>query len=42
MTNEIIKPESAIICLGVDARAFSVVANTKTGRILNQKIGARL
>jgi hypothetical protein len=38
--NEIIKKETAIVCLGVDARAFGVVADTTTGRILNQKIGA--
>ena len=40
MTNAIIKTESAITCMGVKARAFGVVANTETGRILNQKIGA--
>jgi len=40
MSNEIIKQESAINIFGVDGRAFNVVANTETGRILNQKIGA--
>ena len=38
--NKIIKPESPINCLGVASRAIGVVANTETGRILNQKIGA--
>lgn len=37
--NEIIKQESAVSLFGIDARAFGVVANTETGRILNQKIG---
>lgn len=39
MTNEIIKPEAAVDLFGLQARAFAVVANTETGRILNQKIG---
>lgn len=40
MTNKIIKLESAIDLFGIDARAFGVVADDVTGRILNQKIGA--
>lgn len=40
MPNEIIKKESAVNLFGVDARAFNVVANTESGRILNQEIGA--
>jgi hypothetical protein len=40
MSNEIIKQESAVNIFNVDARSFGVVANTETGRILNQTIGA--
>ena len=40
MTNAIIKPEQAVEIFGVPARAFSVVADTETGRILNQTIKA--
>jgi hypothetical protein len=40
MTNEIIKPEQAVDLFGAPARAFGVVANTETGRILNQTVKA--
>jgi hypothetical protein len=38
MPNVIIREEQEISVLGVRARAFGVVADTTTGRILNQKI----
>ena len=41
MTNAIIKPEQSVDLFGIPARAFGVVANTETGRILNQKIVAK-
>lgn len=40
MTNAVIKPEQAVDVFGVPARAFAVVADTETGRILNQVIKA--
>jgi hypothetical protein len=40
MANAIIKPEQAVSIFGVEARAFGVVADTETGRILNQTIKA--
>jgi len=39
MSNEIIRNEFAVDVLGVPGRAFNVVRNTDTGRILAQKIG---
>ena len=38
--NKIIKQESAIDLFGIEARAFGVVVNDSTGRILNQRIAA--
>lgn len=38
--NEIVRKESAIVVNGVEARAFGVVVDSKTGRIRNQRIGA--
>lgn len=38
--NKIIKQETSINLFGIEARAFGVVADDVTGRILNQKIGA--
>lgn len=38
--NKIIKTESIVNLLGIDARAFNVIADDETGRIINQKIGA--
>lgn len=38
--NTIIRNESTINLFGIPARAFNVVADDQTGRIMNQKIGA--
>ncbi|MFZ2587278.1 MAG: hypothetical protein WAZ18_04070 [Alphaproteobacteria bacterium] len=38
MTNAIIKPEQSVNLFGIPARAFGVVADTETGRILKQRI----
>lgn len=38
MSNDIIRAERHVSVLGLDARAFGVVADTGTGRILNQRI----
>ena len=38
MPNEIVRPEAQVTIFGVQARAYNVVQNTDTGRILNQQI----